>query len=109
MPGYQNLTVAEVKQKLDRGESFRLVDVREPQEHAVARIEGADLLPLSRAQEWVETLLEDEEIVFFCHHGVRSAQVAHFLSSQRGRTNVANMQGGIDEWALRIDSSVPRY
>jgi adenylyltransferase/sulfurtransferase len=109
MPGYRNLTVSQVKEKLDRGESFRLVDVREPQEHAVARIEAAELLPLSRAQAWIEALPEDEEIVFFCHHGVRSAQVAHFLSSQRGRANVANMQGGIDEWALRIDPSVPRY
>jgi adenylyltransferase/sulfurtransferase len=109
MPSYQNLTVAQVKAKLDRGDSFRLIDVREPQEHAVARIEGAELLPMSRAAEWADTLEADEEIVFFCHHGMRSAQVAHFFARQRGFANVANMSGGIDEWAARVDPNVPRY
>jgi adenylyltransferase/sulfurtransferase len=109
MPAFQNLSVAQVKEKLDRGDTFRLIDVREPQEHAAARIEGAELLPLSRAAEWVETLSPDEEIVFFCHHGSRSAQVAHFFASQRGFANVANMAGGIDQWSARVDSSVPRY
>jgi rhodanese-related sulfurtransferase len=109
MAAYQNLSVAEVKAKLDRSDSFRLIDVREPQEHAVARIEGAELLPLSQAQEWVGTLPEDEEIVLFCHHGMRSAQVARFLAVQRGFGRVANMAGGIDEWALRVDPSVARY
>jgi rhodanese-related sulfurtransferase len=109
MVAYQNLSVAEVKAKLDRGDSFRLIDVREPQEHAVARIEGAELLPLSQAQEWVGALPEDEEIVLFCHHGMRSAQVAQFLAAQRGFGRVANMAGGIDEWALHVDPSVSRY
>ena len=49
-PGYRDLTTAQVKQKLDRGDNFRLIDVREPEEYAIARIEGAELLPLSRAQ-----------------------------------------------------------
>ncbi|HEX9371543.1 MAG TPA: rhodanese-like domain-containing protein [Roseiflexaceae bacterium] len=109
MPDYQNLTVAQVKAKLDRGDVFRLIDVREPDEHAVARIEGAELLPLSQAQTWIDTLPRDEEIVFFCHVGMRSAQVASFLASRRGFGSVANMLGGIDEWSLRIDPDVPRY
>jgi rhodanese-related sulfurtransferase len=107
--GFENLTVVQVKEKLDRGDHFRLIDVREPDEHALARIDGSELLPLSRAQEWIETLSPDETIVFFCHIGGRSQQVASFLAHQRGFTNVANMLGGIDDWSLRIDSSVPRY
>jgi rhodanese-related sulfurtransferase len=106
---FQNLTVQEVRQKLERGDAFRLIDVREPDEHAIAQIEGAELLPLSQAQQWIETVPQDQEIVFFCHHGGRSAQVAQFLASQRGHRNVANMAGGINEWSLRVDPSVPRY
>ena len=109
MASYQNLTPAQVKEKLDRGDTFRLIDVREPQEYAHARIEGSELLPLSRAQEWVGDLPEDQELVFMCHHGSRSAQVAGFLAGQRGLTKVANLLGGIDEWSRLIDTSVPRY
>lgn len=108
-PGYQNLTTTQVKEKLERGERFRLIDVREPDEHTVAHIEGAELLPLSRAQEWIETLPRDEELVFFCHRGGRSQQVASYLASRPGFANVANMLGGIEDWSLRIDPSIPRY
>ena len=109
MPSYQNLTPAQVKEKLDRSDAFRLIDVREPYEYAYARIEGAELLPLSRAQEWVGELTADQELVFMCHHGSRSAQVAGYLASQRGLSNIANMLGGIDEWSRLIDPNVPRY
>jgi adenylyltransferase/sulfurtransferase len=109
MPTYQNLTPAEVKSRLDRGDAFRLIDVREPHEYAYARIEGSELLPLSRAQEWVGALPGDQELVFMCHHGSRSAQVAGYLASQRGMANVANMLGGIEEWSRLIDPDVPRY
>ncbi len=106
---YKNLTTAEVKQKLDGGDTFRLIDVREIGEHAIARIDGAELLPLSSAQRWIQTLYPDEEIVIFCHHGGRSQQVANYLAAQLGFPNVANMLGGIDEWSRRIDQSIPRY
>jgi rhodanese-related sulfurtransferase len=109
MAQYQNLSPAQVKAKLDNGESFRLIDVREPQEHAAARIEGAELMPMSRAQEWVDSLSPDEQIVFFCHHGMRSAQVAQFFAGQRSFANVANMSGGIDAWSAQVDPSVSRY
>lgn len=109
MPAYQNITVADVKAKLDQGAAFRLIDVREPDEHAVARIEGAELLPMSQAQQWIDTLPQDQELVIFCHHGGRSAQVANFLATQRGHHNISNMLGGINEWSARIDPSVPRY
>ena len=109
MATFQNLTVEQVKAKIDGGESFRLIDVREPGEHAVAHIEGAELLPLSRANDWVGDLTDDQEIVVFCHHGGRSAQVASFLAARRGFARVANMAGGIDEWSQRIDPSIPRY
>lgn len=106
---FRNLTAAEVKEKLDRGDVFRLIDVREADEHAVARIDGAELLPLSSANTWIETLVPDEELVFFCHTGFRSQQIAGYLTHQRGFANVANMLGGIDDWSMQIDPSVSRY
>lgn len=106
---YQNITPTQVKAKLDSGETFRLIDVREPDEHAIAHIEGAELLPLSRAQEWVNSLDPADEIVFFCHVGGRSQQIASYMAAQRGFTNVANMLGGIEGWSLQIDPNVPRY
>ena len=109
MATFQNLTVDQVKAKIDSGESFRLIDVREPGEHAVAHIEGAELLPLSRANDWINDLTDDTELVIFCHHGGRSAQVSSFLAARRGFTQVANMVGGIEEWSQRIDPSVQRY
>ena len=83
--------------------------MREAEEYALARIEGAELLPLSRAAEWIGTLDPDQEYVFFCHHGLRSAYVAEYVASTLGFARVANMIGGIEEWSLRIDPSVPRY
>ena len=106
---YRNISPAEVKARLARGDSFRLIDVREPYEHAVAQIEGAELLPMSRAQEWLGTLPPDADLVILCHHGSRSAQVARYLAAQLGFANVANMTGGIDEWSRLVDPSVPRY
>jgi rhodanese-related sulfurtransferase len=106
---YTNLTTTEVKQKLDRGEPFRLIDVREPEEHATAHITGAELLPLSRAREWLPSLDPDDEIVIFCHHGGRSQQLASYLAERMGFRRVANMLGGIEDWSRRIDPSVPRY
>jgi adenylyltransferase/sulfurtransferase len=106
---YRNVTTTEVQARIARGEAFRLIDVREPAEHAIARIEGAELLPLSRAEEWIATLRPDEDIVIFCHSGHRSQQIASYLSARLGFTNVANMLGGIDDWSLRVDPGVPRY
>lgn len=108
-PTYRNITTAEVKAMLERGEQFRLIDVREPNEHRIASIAGAELLPLSRAQEWISQLPANEPIVLFCHTGGRSEQLAYYLSSQLGFTQVANMLGGINDWSARIDPNVPRY
>jgi adenylyltransferase/sulfurtransferase len=106
---YQNLTTTQVKAMLDRGETFRFIDVREADEYAVARIEGSELLPLSQAPTWIPTLKPDETIVFFCHSGFRSQQIASYLARQQGFTNAANMLGGIDDWSIRVDPTVPRY
>ena len=88
--------------------SFRLVDVRGPDEYETARIEGATLLTRELADEMVDSWEKDTPIVFYCHHGVRSLQAAHFFA-HKGFTNVKSMSGGIDAWSLEVDPSVPRY
>ena len=105
---YQTITPGELEEKIRRGEKFRLIDVREPLEYEMARIETAELLPMSRAGDWVGELKPEEEIVFFCHHGGRSAQVCEYLSRQ-GFENLYNLAGGIDLYSVEVDKNIPRY
>ncbi len=94
----------------DRGEKFRLVDVRELDEWNTVRIEGAELIPLSQFQQLAIARLDDpgEKIVLYCHHGMRSARAQGFLKSQ-GYTDVINLAGGIDAWAQKVDPAMRRY
>jgi rhodanese-related sulfurtransferase len=98
----------EVAEMLQRGESFRFIDVREPLEHRVARVDGAELIPLARLPQWVGEIDPAERIVVMCHHGIRSASACAFLA-RNGFANVSNLTGGIDLWSLEVDPSVPRY
>lgn len=106
--GYGEISPAELDARRKSGERLRLIDVREPSEHEIARIEGAELLPLSRFEEWAGALDSDEETIVICHHGIRSAQVCLFFARQ-GHAKMINLVGGIDRWSLEVDGSVPRY
>jgi adenylyltransferase/sulfurtransferase len=99
-----------VKEKLDAGADFLLVDCREADEYATAHIAAAKLLPMSELADRVGELEGDRqrEIVVHCHHGGRSMRVVRWLREQ-GFSQARNMTGGIDQWSTEIDSSVPRY
>jgi len=105
---YETITPTEFAERTARGEVVRLIDVREREEFELARIEGAELLPLSRFQEWAGTLNAEDEIVVMCHHGIRSAQVCAYLAGQ-GFTKMVNLAGGIERWSWEVDRSIPRY
>jgi rhodanese-related sulfurtransferase len=105
---YATITPTELEEKIQRGDKFRLIDVREPLEFEIARIERAELLPLSRAGEWIAELDPAEETIFLCHHGVRSANVCEYLSRQ-GFEKLYNLAGGIDLYSLEVDKNIPRY
>ncbi|HZI20128.1 MAG TPA: rhodanese-like domain-containing protein [Pyrinomonadaceae bacterium] len=105
---YGTIRPAEYEERRRRGDAPPLVDVREETEHELARVEGARLLPLSRFDEWAPALDPEEELVFMCHHGVRSAQVCAFLA-RAGFRRLHNLAGGIDLWSIEVDPSVPRY
>ncbi len=103
------ISVEQLKEKLDRKESFRLIDVREEEEYETAKIDGSLLIPLSQfAQKALQQLKIDEEIVVHCHHGGRSQRACEFLKAQ-GFQKLSNLSGGIDAWSLKIDSKVQRY
>jgi adenylyltransferase/sulfurtransferase len=98
----------EVKSKLDRGDKFLLLDVREPHEYQIARIEGATLIPLGQLPARLGELDKNTEIVAHCKMGGRSQQAVD-LMKQQGFTNVRNMTGGINAWSDKVDKSVPKY
>ncbi len=102
-------TVQELHDKLQTGKKITLVDVREPDEWQTCRLPGAQLIPLSQFTcRAPEELQRDDHIVLYCHHGIRSAKAQQFLKSQ-GFTDVINLTGGIDAWALHIDPAMRRY
>ena len=105
---YGTITPAEFHERRERGAHVLLIDVREPEEHELARVEGSRLLPLSRFNEWASSLNPQAETVVMCHHGIRSAQVCSYLSRE-GFKKLYNLAGGIDAWSWEVDSSVPRY
>ena len=99
----------EVSELLKEGLPVRLIDVREPEEHAICHIAGATLIPMREIPGRVQELDSPEtRLIVFCHHGVRSLSVADWLRRQ-GVGNCQSMAGGIDLWSLRIDPAVPRY
>ena len=92
------------------GVPFLLLDCREPDEHGIARIEGALLIPMRTIPERLAELepRRGDRIVVHCHHGVRSLRVTHWLR-ERGFAAVSSIQGGIDAWSTDVDRTVPRY
>jgi len=103
-----SITVQELKEKLDRGEKITLIDVREPWEYNIAKIEGAQLIPLATLGSEYKTLDPQAEIVIHCHMGMRSMDATQFLL-QQGFKNVKNLTGGINAWSMQVDPSVPKY
>jgi rhodanese-related sulfurtransferase len=102
------ITPAAVKARLDSGEKLVLIDVREPWEHQLCRIEGATLIPLGTLAASLQTLPDVDELVCYCHHGMRSLDAAAWLRFQ-GIENAKSLAGGIERWSVEIDPNVPRY
>jgi len=106
------VSVEELRQALAEQGDRQFVDVREPQELELAKVQGFQNLPLSEFGEWSGTILTrldpEKETLVMCHHGMRSAQMCQWLM-QQGFTNVKNVAGGIDAYSQLVDPSVPRY
>jgi rhodanese-related sulfurtransferase len=102
-----DITPQDLKARLDRHEALVLLDVREDWETALCRLDNATHIPIEEIEFRTTELDPAEDIVVYCHHGVRSAAVAEFLRQQGFKA--VNLQGGLDQWARSIDPRMKRY
>lgn len=102
------ISVTDLKKRLDQGDPLVLVDVRETHEYQICHLENAVLMPLSDFASHMSGLDSANEIVLYCHHGVRSRNALEFLRTA-GFSKLRNMRGGIDAWARQVDPKMPRY
>ncbi len=102
------IDVTEVKAKLDRGDDFVFIDVREPHEYQIAKIPGAKLIPLGEVSKHLGEFDKNADIVIHCKSGMRSAKACGIFRNA-GFAHVLNMKGGILAWSDQIDHSVPKY
>jgi rhodanese-related sulfurtransferase len=104
----EEITPQDLKTRLDRNDRPVLVDVRDDWETKLCRLENALHIPMEELEFRAEELNQQDEIVVYCHHGVRSAAVADYLR-RLGFTRVRNLAGGLDAWAATVDRSMRRY
>lgn len=103
-----DIEARELAEKLQRGETLHLVDVREPHELQIAKLEGAELIPLGQLAARMSELDSAEDMVLFCKGGTRSARALELLVGA-GFRKVKNLKGGINAWSREVDPSIPIY
>ena len=103
------MTAAQLKQYLELASPAPfLLDVREPWEFELCSIENSTSIPMGQIPAKLEELNPEQEIVVICHHGIRSANVCHYLEHQ-GFEHMINLSGGVDAWARDIDINMAVY
>lgn len=105
----KEITVTELKEKIDAGENVQLIDVRQPDEFAFAKIDSARLIPLGeiiKRKDEIDTTLDT---VVFCRSGARSAKAIQNLQKKGFQGNLINLIGGILAWSDQVDPNVPKY
>src|SRR5437016_2583772 len=102
----KEITVQELKKKLDNKEDFQLIDVREPHEYELSNL-GGELIPLATVLTNADKISKDKPVIIHCRSGARSATAVHYLEQKLGYTNLYNLKGGIIAWAREIDPSIP--
>jgi rhodanese-related sulfurtransferase len=102
------ISAKEVNERIARGDKLQLVDVREQWEYDLCRIAGARLIPFGNLPANLNTLLDADEVICYCHHGMRSLDAAVWLR-QQGVERAKSLAGGIERWSVEVDPSVPRY
>jgi rhodanese-related sulfurtransferase len=105
----QQISAKQLAARIDAGERFHLLDVRQPAENALAALPASQLVPLNELQARLAEVLvpEGSTLVVYCHHGVRSMHGGMFLA-QHGFAPLS-LAGGIEAWSVEVDPSVPRY
>jgi rhodanese-related sulfurtransferase len=101
----KEISVTELKELIDKGEDFQLIDVREPGEFQAANL-GGELIPLATVPQNVEKISKDKKVVVHCRSGKRSSDAIRFLETNFGYTNLYNLKGGILAYKAEIDPSL---
>lgn len=104
----KEITVQELKAKIDRNEAFQLIDIREPYEYEICNLE-AILIPMGNIFDHIDKIATDKPVIIHCKSGARSAAVISELERKFGMTNLFNLKGGILAWATQIDHTLPTY
>lgn len=105
----EEITATELKNRMDAGDDIQLIDVRQPDEYAFAKIEGAKLIPLGEIIQRMGELDESRETVVQCKMGGRSARAIEALRAAGYKGDLKNMRGGITAWSNEVDPKVPKY
>jgi sulfur-carrier protein adenylyltransferase/sulfurtransferase len=103
------ITATELKQRLDSGDDIQIIDVREPEEVAIAAIPNAVHIPLREVMSRMSEIDSERETVVHCKGGVRSAMAIQALERSGYTGKLANLRGGITAWSNEVDPSVPKY
>ncbi len=105
----EEISATTLKAKYDAGETFQLIDVRQPNENSFASIEGGKLIPLGEIVSRMDELDPNVEAVVYCKMGGRSAQAIQVLQQSGYTGKLLNLRGGIIGWSTDIDPSIPKY
>ncbi|HSI89240.1 MAG TPA: rhodanese-like domain-containing protein [Pyrinomonadaceae bacterium] len=105
----EEISATELKARMDAGEKIQLIDVRQPEEYAFARIKGAKLIPLGELMQRVDEIDRDRETVIHCKMGARSARAVAALQQSGFPGTLKNLRGGITAWSNEVDPRVPKY
>lgn len=105
----QEITASELKTRMDAGDNIQLIDVRQPDEYAFARIEGAKLIPLGEIMHRMGEIDDSKETVIHCKMGGRSARAIEALEQSGFKGDLKNLVGGITAWSNDVDPRVPKY
>jgi adenylyltransferase/sulfurtransferase len=104
----KEVTVKELKDLMDTGANFQLIDVREPHEYDICNL-GGELIPQGDIPNNLEKISKDKQVILQCRSGARSGNMVQWLEKNHGFTNLYNLKGGILAWAREIDPSITTY
>jgi len=105
----RTITAKELKEKMDAGEDIQLIDVRQPDEYAFAKIDGSKLIPLGEVVARMNEIDPSRQTVMQCKAGGRSAKAIEMLEAAGFKGEMSNLIGGITAWSTDVDPSIPRY
>ena len=105
----EEISATDLKRRMDAGEDIQLIDVRQPEEWAFAKIEGSKLIPLGEIMKRRDEIDESRETVIHCKSGMRSARAVEALQQAGFKGDIKNLKGGITAWSNEVDPKVPKY